>query len=301
MKTTINPLAAALAVTALALVPVTRAEQEITTAARAIYTNHQDAVVWVSAVAKVTMSMRLANGQSRSQPEREQRIDAVGTVLDPGGVVVLPLSQLDLADTMNGREVDTPQGRVQVSASARINEVKVTLADGTEIPADIVLRDADLDVACVRMKLDSKEAKGAVIRAVDVKHAAPAAVLDEVVVLGRMGDAFNRRPAVVTDLITSEIRKPRAYYYINCPWVGVPVFAANGRLVGLCVNRFTQGMNATRVVLPAEDIAPLVAQALTAKPVVENPPAPPAAATPDPAKDAGDRDVKRTTEPAVTK
>ena len=125
MTTLKNSLCAALAATVLCLGPAARAEQDITTAARAIFTNHQDAVVWVSAVAKVTMSMRLANGQSRSQPEREQRIEAVGTVLDRGGVVVVPLSQLDLADMMNGREVDTPQGRVQVNASARISEVKV--------------------------------------------------------------------------------------------------------------------------------------------------------------------------------
>jgi S1-C subfamily serine protease len=157
----------------------------------------------------------------------------------------------------------------------------VTLADGTEIPADIVLRDADLDLAFVRLKMDSKEAKGATLTTVNLKEGAKAGVLDEVVVLGRTDEGFNRRPCVVTDLIIAELKKPRQFFKINCPWNGAPVFQKDGKVIGVNVNRLSKGMRGSNAVLPAEDIVPIAEQALRAKP--EEPKADPA---PAPAKPA---------------
>jgi hypothetical protein len=46
------------------------------------------------------------------------------------------------------------------------------MADGTEIPADVLMRDSDLDLAFLRVKAGSKESKGVEFKAVDLKSAA---------------------------------------------------------------------------------------------------------------------------------
>ena len=166
------------------------AEDPLAAAARQVFTEKQDSVVWLSAVAKIAFSAE-GGRESISVPEQEIKVEALGTLIDPSGLVVTSLSQIDPARKFSGRELRRGSSSIKVEAVATLKEFKVIMPDGTEIPGEIIMKDPDLDLAFIRIKTASKEAKGVVFRAVDLKNSAPGAVLDEVVTLSRMDEVLN--------------------------------------------------------------------------------------------------------------
>ncbi len=250
--------------------PSARAEEEVTKAAKKIFAEYQDSVVWISAVAKI--SIKTSGGSDRSIPDQEKKVETPGTVIDASGLIVTSLNTIDPSSTMDGQEFPSPNGPVKISASAKITEVKVIMPDGAEIPADIVMKDTDLDLAFIKIRADSPEAKGVKFKAIDLKNCAEGGMLDEVVALGRMGEVFGRQPSVITSLVTAETKKPRHFLRVPTETIGGPVFNVSGKLIGITVLRHakseTQGdrIGLLPAVMPAADIVPLAEQALKAKP-----------------------------------
>src|SRR5262249_41028814 len=113
---------------------------------RAIFAKNHLSVVTVQLVLKSKVSMPGMGGQSN-----ESRQDATGTVLDPSGLTVLSLSNTDpgqlVQSMMAGGDEDS-----RFKVETELTDVKILLEDGTEIPAEVVLRDKDLDLAFVRPK-----------------------------------------------------------------------------------------------------------------------------------------------------
>lgn len=266
-----NTLQASLALAAiLTAAPCIRAEEDITKSAKKIFADHQDCVVWVSAVAK--LSVKTSGSIARSMPDQEKKIETTATIIDPSGLLLASLSSIDPSAAMDGQEFPTASGPMRVSASAKITEVRVIMPDGTEIPADVVMKDTDLDLAFIKINRESPEAKDAKFHAIDLKNSVEGRVLDEVVALGRMGEAFSRQPSVITSLVTAETKKPRRFLRVPTEIIGGPVFAANGKVIGITILRKTRSenqgaqMQMMPSLLPASDIAPIAAQALKAKP-----------------------------------
>ena len=80
-----------------------------------------------------------ANGKYASQ---EQKLEALGTVIADDGLTILPLSTVDPRNSPRLR-----------SGLLVVATLKCSLGpDGTEIPAEILLQDADLDLAVHREK-----------------------------------------------------------------------------------------------------------------------------------------------------
>ena len=247
---------------------VSRAATDDTAAAKKICDQYKEAVIWISGVAKISIS----SGDSRNPmniPDREQKFEAVGTIIDPSGMVVTALSNIDPAKIANGREVNTPQGKVTIEASSILKEVKIIMADGTEIPADVVMKDADLDLAFLRPKADAKEAKGVTYTAISLKDAGTADLADQVISLSRADEVLNRQPQVSRGQIITVTKKPRQFLRINNATQGAPSFTMDGKLLGIAVNRATKQSNPVTVVLPAADVLEIADQAKTAKPIVQ--------------------------------
>src|SRR5438093_2856760 len=57
-------------------------------AARKIFADKQECVVWLSAVAKISYSTDGARDSAINIPDREQRTESLGTIIDPSGLVV---------------------------------------------------------------------------------------------------------------------------------------------------------------------------------------------------------------------
>lgn len=263
----LNTILAAAMLFALA----TRAQDSLAAQARKVFADRQDSVVWISVVAKISMQAEGAK-EAVNIPDREQKAETLGTILDASGFIVTALSSIDPTRELSGREVRTRDGTVKIEASATLKEVRITMPDGTEIPADVLMRDTDLDLAFLRVKAGSKESKGVEFKAVDLKSAAAVNVGDDVVSISRMDDVLNRVGSVSRGQVTSITKKPREFMRVTGSSLGCPTFSMDGRLVGIAVTRFVRGKSSHVVVIPAADVLEIAEQARDAKPAAEEKP-----------------------------
>lgn len=219
--------------------------------ALAVADAHRDSVLFLTAVVEVEFTA----GDSPARKE-ERKVEALGTVISAEGLIVAPLSTLDPATAIDGRTVKGPQGPVKLSAKGSTKEVKLLMPDGTEHEAEVTFKDPDLDLAFVRLK----DADAVQLTPVDMKDGAEMHVLEDVILLGRLGKGLNREPVVMTNEVVSIIRKPRRFGKLNSQSLGMAVFNSDGKFVGLGVNRFNAGADGggtpvpMNVVLPVEDL-----------------------------------------------
>jgi S1-C subfamily serine protease len=219
---------------------------------RDIFNQNQHAVVTVQVVLKVSYP-----GAGKSS---ENRQEITGTVVDPSGLTVLALSAADPSEMY--QRMLAEQGS-QNKLDIEVTDLKILLDDGTELPAEIVLRDKDLDLAFIRPK--TKPASP--MTAVDLSKSAPAQLLDEVITLNRLNSAAGRAYAASVERISAVIQKPRAFYIpdstMTSTTLGSPAFALDGKVVGLLVMRAVNSKggsgrslreNMTSIILPAEDV-----------------------------------------------
>jgi S1-C subfamily serine protease len=239
---------------------------------RDIFNKNQHAVVTVQVVLKTTYS-----GGGRSSNPSETKKDLTGTVIDPSGLTVLALSAADPAEL-----VKKISDEYAAQLNTQVNDVKILLDDGTELPAEIVLRDKDLDLAYVRPK--TKPASP--MAAVDLSKSSPAQILEPVIALNRLNRAAGRAYSAGVERVDAVIQKPRTFYIPgNSPSstsFGSPAFALNGNIVGIFVmravnagentTRATMQENMTAIIIPAEDVLKGAKQAPEVKPEAEKPP-----------------------------
>jgi S1-C subfamily serine protease len=148
-----------------------------------------------------------------------------------------------------------------------LSDLKILLEDGTEKPAEVVLRDRDLDLAFIRpkTKLDTP------LPALDLSNSAKAELLDPVIALNRLGNVAGRAYAASEERIAAIVERPRRFYVpatsTTTTTLGAPAFTLDGKVLGLFVIRTQKGrgggalsmFNAQRenvagIIVPAEDI-----------------------------------------------
>lgn len=244
--------------------------QDERAAARDLVKKWQDAVINV----RVVLKMRISMG-GREMQSMDDAVDTVGTVIDPSGLTVMSLGALNPGAMMNkvmggvgGGAPERPE------FGSEPTEVKLRLADGREIPARIVLRDEDLDLAFLRPA--AKQDKPFV--AVSLADAARPAMLDQVIVLSRLGRVGGWTPAAWLQYVGAIIERPRTFYVTEAGGsnaLGVPAFLPSGKIVGLLTLRSvdtgragmfammggSEGLGMLPVILPAADILEIAKQA----------------------------------------
>ncbi len=124
-------------------------------AARKLFTEKQSAVVAVSAVVKLQISV---GGQNQSQ---EQSVEMLGTVINEQGLTLVAYSALDLSSQVKAQVKGKIPANMKLEVKSDFKEVKLILSDGEEVPGDVVLKDEDLDVAFIRPDPASDEFKAA--------------------------------------------------------------------------------------------------------------------------------------------
>jgi len=249
-----------LAAAALLAAPLaSAAEGPLKEKALALSKSFKDSVLFLSAV----VELEVTAGDNPAKKE-ERKIEMLGTVLNKDGLIVVPNSTLDVASSVDGRMVNTQQGPMKLSAKATTKEVKILLPDGTEIPAKVSFKDADLDLAFIR----PEKPEDAKLTPIDSANNAPLSLLDDVIVIGRLGKDLNRESVALTSEVISIITKPRTFIRIGAQSLGMPVFTKDGKFAGLGINRFSpkgdsdnQSAAPLNVVLPAADILESAAQA----------------------------------------
>ena len=245
---------------------ITRADDS-QTAARKIFEARKDCVVHVSAIAKTSFTADSSGDAPVNVPDQENKVEALGTVIDPTGLIVTVLGQLDPGRMVSGRSVRTKQGVIKIEAASVLKEIKVIMPDGTEIPAEILMKDTDLNLAFLRIKTASKEAKGVTIHSLNLSDNAKGAIMDDVVTLSRLDEALNRAPNISRGEISAIIKKPRTLIRATGGMGGCPTFLLNGKILGITTARNQPGATTSHaVIIPAADILEIAEQAKNSKP-----------------------------------
>lgn len=284
-----SPLLAA----ALATMLVTPARaDELGDKGREIFDKHRHAIVTVQIVSKMKFGMEGFPGGEAT----ESKQDLSGTVIDASGLTVLALSACEPGDLMQQFMDGASDEETKFKVETELGEVKILLDDGTELPAEIVLRDKELDLAFVRPR--KKPAQD--MRALDFTKPGKARVLDHVITLDRLGQVAGRAYAATVERIAAVVQKPRLFYVPSseAPSLGCPAFGLDGTLLGVYVMRTTAQKNAgmgmfstriegmTPIILPADEILKASRQAPPAKSGPDKP------TEPDPAKEKAGAEKK---------
>ena len=181
--------------------------QEGRAALREMVKKWQDAVVNVRVVLKVRMSMA-----GREMNSSDESVDTVGTVIDPSGLTVLSLSALNPGAMMNKLMSSAGgNGQDQIGLTSEPTDVKIRMSDGREVAARIVLRDEDLDLAFLR----PTTAPDKPLTAVNLGEGGKPSMLDEVVVLSRLGRVGGWTPSASLHNIGAVIERPRTFYVLG--------------------------------------------------------------------------------------
>jgi S1-C subfamily serine protease len=241
-------------------------------AARDIVKKWQQTIVNVRVVLKTRMSVG-----GREMQSMEDTVESVATVIEPSGLAVMSLSALNPGGMMNrimGQSTGSSDERFQMTSEP--TDLKMRLADGRELPAKIVLRDEDLDLAFIRLTT-APEKPLAALELADEGRPVP---LDPVVVVYRLGRVGGWVPGAALQNIQAIIERPRTMYVADAANgfgvnMGTPAFLLNGKLAGFLVLRSvsggrpgmfsmmggSEGMGLLPVILPASDVREVAKQA----------------------------------------
>ena len=243
----------------LALYPGFPSADEIASAGRSIFQKHSVAVVKVKLVIKFRFFM-----SGNEMKNSESITETTGTVLSSSGLTLISLNTAE-PDKLAGKNIKR-QTDSKMNLDSELGDIKIIFHDGKEVPATVVLRDRDLDLAFIRplKKLTSP------VHSIGSLNIAEPEILDEIFSLGRLGKLGSREPSVSFDRIHAIVKKPRTVYIpFFTRELGSPVFSKNGDWIGVTLIRYDQTGNtvpqAMVVILPANDIMAVAGQALETK------------------------------------
>ena len=231
---------------------------------RDILSANRDAVVTLQVVINQKISFPGAASQNR-----ESKSESSGTVISPDGLTLMSLSETDPSSIVEAMMAGSGQN---VQMETEVRDIKILLQDGTEVPAEVILRDKDLDMAFVRPV--TKPATP--LKCVDIENAGTPNVLDQVIALNRLGQVAGREYSASVERIETIVKRPRTLYIPGddptLTGLGSPVFTLDGKFVGVSLLRVVSGAgggsvlggqrdNVLAVIVPASDIAEGAAQA----------------------------------------
>ena len=259
--------AAAVLMCGLMATPAAAQSADDRAAARDIVAKRGDAIIRVLGTLKGRMS---AGG--RDNPMPDQAVQASGTVIDATGLTVVALSSIDPGNIISKNPNFAAQ---KMTMTTELVDLKLRLADGSEVPAGIVLRDSDLDLLFVK----PTAAPAAPMPAIDSASGA-LAPMDPVVLVQRFGEVTGWKTAAALGTVEVVVDKPRTFYQVAVVTtgngVGAAVFDLKGQFAGLVTLRATEDSKANALtgllgdalrtlgmipsVLPASDIREVAKQ-----------------------------------------
>ena len=242
---------------ALAAAPLSAASPTEAEAGRAIVQRYADAIVGVELV--VTVKIKMGD---REQPPQERRIEVNGTVISPDGLTVTSLAAVDPQVSFDAIRAQQGGARGMELVGAEFKEVKLRLADGKEVPARFVLKDADLDLAFMAPETAEPDRK---YPHVNLADAAEGVVLGRYFFVSRAAKTLQRVPLVRATDMVGLVEKPRRLFLIADQSLASPVFDQQGRVLGILLQHFASGRPSGVVALPAADIADMAKQAAAAQ------------------------------------
>jgi hypothetical protein len=224
-------------------------------AARSVVAKRSDAVIVVLATVKLRINV---GGREQAA---DQAMQMNGTILDATGLTVFSLQQIQPDEAMTrmySRQMPSGGGKIEVTSEP--SDIKMHLADGRELPAKLVLRDTDLDLAFIR----PSEPLSAPLPFIDAPSGKPS-LLDTLTLVRRTNEATGWIAGASFANVELVIDKPRTYYQVAILGggnSGSPLFDMAGRFVGVLLMRDTGARVPGLAILPADDIREVAKQAV---------------------------------------
>lgn len=224
-------------------------------AARSVVAKRSDAVIVVLATVKLRINV---GGREQAS---DQAAQMNGTILDATGLTVFSLQQIqpdEVMTRMYSRQMPPGGGKIEVTSEP--SDIKMHLADGRELPAKLVLRDTDLDLAFIR----PSEPLSAPLPFIDAPSGKPS-LLDTLTLVRRTNEASGWIAGASFANVELVIDKPRTYYQVAIIGggnTGSPLFDMTGRFVGVLLMRDTGTRSTVQAILPADDIREVAKQAV---------------------------------------
>ena len=240
------------------------------TQARQLVAQNQNAIVTVLGTLKVSMSVRNMGASEKN----EAPVEALGTVVDPSGVVIAGTLLLDPIGSLMRGPVRIQRGdqTFELDMKSDLDNLRLLLADKTEVPARILLRDDDLGLFVLAAE-PKKGVKAPVFNAVSLAGEATPQLYTSYFVLGRANEMFQHAPLIGRAMPVNNLTKPRPCQTLLTSMmpVGMPVFASDGRLAGigsLTIRKpdfenleSSQNARPLPILLPVADVRELLARA----------------------------------------
>ena len=189
----------------------------------------RQAVVTIRIVLKLKVAF---GGQSQDQ---EQKVEVAGVVIDPSGLTLASAASIDPSGALR-RMAGGQASRMKVEAE--VKETTLLLEDGTEVEADVVLKDTDLDLAFLKPREAGRRFSALRLR----PRTGTVPLLTPIFVVARLGKLTSRALAVATGEIRSWVRGPAPYYVTDgetASFTGAVAYTADGVPLGVFVNRFS--------------------------------------------------------------
>lgn len=233
-----------------------------------------------AAVITIRIVLKLKIGFSGQAQDQEQKVEVAGVVIDPSGLTVASAASIDPSGAL--RKMGGGQTS-RMKVESEVKETTLLLEDGTEVEADVVLKDTDLDLAFLKPREGGRRFRAVTLR----PRAGRVPLLTPIFVVSRLGKLTSRALAVATGEIRASVRGPAPYYVTDsetAAFVGSVAFTADGAPLGVFVNRFSTspdgrgggmfdgafGRTGSEVVLPVlrpvDKVLELAAQARTMHP-----------------------------------
>ena len=236
---------------------------------RAILEQNRDAVITIELVLKRTISFPGSPSQ-----EMEQKSESTGTVISADGLTVVSLSEVDPSVMIDAMMAGNPQMN-GLEMDTQVQDATMLLSDGTEIPAEVILRDKDLDMAFIR-PIEKAENPFAHVNMGDTGTPLQ---LDQVISVNKLGKVARRAHSISVERIDAIVTKPRTFFVPGKDptnsGLGAPAFTLDGKFIGVFFMRAIKatggggmgGMfggqqdNVAIIILPAIDIQEAADQA----------------------------------------
>lgn len=243
-------------------------DPQVVGTARKTLQTYDKAIISLAAVLKFE-----AKGVEIPGLDQEHKTQCVAAIIDPSGLAVTSLTNLNPQNAMPKLRINRGGVPQTVELDCQVQEVKYRLTDGTEVPAQIVLKDEDLDLAFLAPLKPLNKATEAKMAVLSLGNAASQPeLLDTTILIGRTNEDLNYLPMLNVGKIVSILSKPRTCYMNNSGGLGIPVFDRHGKVLGIicrCVkvessegNSLSRSTNLlNQLILPVADMARLVPQA----------------------------------------
>jgi S1-C subfamily serine protease len=236
---------------AMLAAPLSAATEAEAAMGREIVKKNADTIVTIELVVNGGAGGRGGRGSS------EQKVEVNGTVIAPNGLTVTSLASID-------PRVGRGRGNSE-SSDSEFKEVKLRLADNTEIPAMVVLKDAELDVAFIAPIASTGPAK--TYPYLNLEDSGKPEVLGTYFDMTRLPKNMQRVPVIQTVSVLGLIEKPRRLILTTDQTLGCPVFDMQGKPLGIALAYLSNNTAIQIVVVPSEDIVEMAKQAANVKAV----------------------------------